>query len=67
MNPTHRVKVLACPDVPCTTNGKRVEVAVKKVLSGRPVNNASILKNPEALEWFKQYAADTRAETKPSR
>ncbi|MFP4471619.1 MAG: acetoacetate--CoA ligase [Bacteroidales bacterium] len=40
-------------DVPYTLNGKKVEVAVKKIIHGQDVLNRDALKNPESLEQFK--------------
>jgi acetoacetyl-CoA synthetase len=38
--------------VPYTLNGKKVEVAVKKIIHGEDVLNRDALKNPESLEQF---------------
>ena len=40
-------------DIPYTINGKKVELAVKKVIHGEEVTNKDALANPEALECFK--------------
>jgi len=45
-------KILAVPDIPYTLNMKKVELAVKKMIHGREVNNKDALKNPEALDFF---------------
>ncbi|XP_014664881.1 PREDICTED: acetoacetyl-CoA synthetase-like [Priapulus caudatus] len=45
--------VLPIADVPYTTNAKKVEVAVKQIISGVEVNNRGALANPEALELYK--------------
>lgn len=50
---SYSIQVIACPAIPYTVNGKKVEVAVKKTMSGKPVNNLSALLNPEALDFFK--------------
>ncbi len=42
-----------CPDVPYTLNGKKVEVAVKKLIHGQEVKNRDALRNPESLDYFK--------------
>lgn len=39
-------------DVPYTLNGKKVEVAVKKIIHGEDVLNRDALKNPESLDQF---------------
>jgi len=40
-------------DIPYTLNGKKVEVAVKKIIHGEEVQNRDALRNPECLEEFK--------------
>lgn len=39
--------------VPYTLNGKKVEIAVKKVLQGEEIKNKDALSNPEVLDGFK--------------
>jgi acetoacetyl-CoA synthetase len=46
--------ILTAPDVPYTINGKKVEVAVKKLIHGQEVKNRDALRNPECLEYFKE-------------
>ncbi|NCA85855.1 MAG: acetoacetate--CoA ligase [Clostridia bacterium] len=38
--------------IPYTLNGKKVEVAVKKIIHGQQVFNRDALKNPEALDQY---------------
>ncbi|MBT5440716.1 MAG: acetoacetate--CoA ligase, partial [Candidatus Marinimicrobia bacterium] len=45
--------ILETKDIPYTVNGKKVEIAVKKVINGENVENKDALKNPEALDLFK--------------
>jgi len=45
--------ILETKDVPYTINGKKVEVAVKKIAHGQEVKNKDALANPESLEYFK--------------
>ncbi len=40
------------PDVPYTINGKKVEVAVKKIVHGQEVKNKDALANPECLDFY---------------
>ncbi|KAK7728734.1 hypothetical protein SLS53_009387 [Cytospora paraplurivora] len=42
--------------VPKTNNGKKIEVAVKQILSGEVVRTNASVANPEALEWFRGWA-----------
>ena len=39
--------------VPVTINGKKVELAVTKILNGEKVKNESALANPESLDQFR--------------
>jgi len=45
--------ILTTTDVPYTLNGKKVEVAVKKIIHGKDVKNKDALRNPECLENFR--------------
>ena len=45
--------ILAIDDIPYTINGKKVEIAVKKIIQGEDVTNRDALANPESLEYFK--------------
>ncbi len=45
--------ILTTKDVPYTLNGKKVEVAVKKIIHGKDVKNKDALRNPECLENFR--------------
>ena len=45
-------KILQAPAIPRTLSGKSVEIAVSRVVHGRPVKNRDALANPEALDWF---------------
>ncbi len=45
--------IKAVNDIPYTLNGKKVEVAVKKIIHGEEVQNRDALRNPECLEEFR--------------
>ena len=45
--------ILPITDIPYTINGKKVEVAVKKILVGEEVRNKNALANPECLDLYK--------------
>jgi acetoacetyl-CoA synthetase len=48
-------RIEAVPGVPRTLSGKKLEVPVKRILTGTPVETAASsgsLANPESLEWF---------------
>ena len=44
--------VYAVPDIPYTISGKKVELAVRCVVTGEEVKNKDALKNPDALDAF---------------
>ena len=45
--------ILPIAAIPYTINGKKVEVAVKRILVGEEVRNKNALANPECLELYK--------------
>ena len=47
--------ILQIDEVPYTRNGKKVELAVRDVLEGRPVKNREALANPHALDQFVRF------------
>ena len=52
-------EILAAPAIPRTLSGKILEVPVKRLLTGAPpaeVASRDSLANPDALDWFIQYA-----------
>jgi acetoacetyl-CoA synthetase len=46
-------KIKQISEVPVTKSGKKVEIAVTKILNGEDINNTSALANPESLEQFR--------------
>lgn len=46
-------KIIPVADIPYTVNGKKVELAVKNIIHGKPVQNIDALANPDALELYK--------------
>ena len=44
--------VMTCAAIPYTNSGKKVELAVKKIISGKPVKNTGAMSNPEALDFY---------------
>jgi len=41
------------PDIPYTINGKKVEIAVKKIIHEQDIKNKDALANPECLDYYK--------------
>ena len=45
-------KIIEIADIPYTINGKKVEIAVKKIIHGEDVPNRDALANPESLKFY---------------
>lgn len=51
-------EIIAVDDIPYTISGKKMELPVKKILSGRALEksiNIGAVKNPDSLEFFKIF------------
>jgi len=46
-------KIVAVDDIPYTLNGKKVEIAVTRIIHGEDVTNRDALANPESLDLYK--------------
>jgi acetoacetyl-CoA synthetase len=58
-------EIVAAPAVPHTLTGKRLEVPIKMLLSGRPLEkaaNIATVDDPDALRWYARFATDRFAE-----
>ncbi len=54
-------EIVEAPAVPHTLSGKKLEVPIKKLLTGRPLEkaaNIASVDDPEALRWYARFAAD---------
>lgn len=52
-------EIIEVPDIPYTISGKKLEAPVKKILLGRPAEQAAkrdALRNPEAIDFFVAFA-----------
>ncbi|KAI9788074.1 MAG: hypothetical protein M1835_002481 [Candelina submexicana] len=49
-----------CLEIPVTTNGKKVEIAVKQILCGMNVKTSASVANAECLDWYRQWAKDNK-------
>jgi acetoacetyl-CoA synthetase len=59
LSPRHVPGIISeCPEIPVTANGKKVEVLIKKILSGVDVEAAggSGAVNGECLDWYQRWA-----------
>ncbi len=57
-------EILAAPAVPHTLSGKKLEVPIKKLLTGRPLEkaaNIASVDDPDALRWYARFAEDRLA------
>jgi acetoacetyl-CoA synthetase len=60
-------EIIAVREVPRTLNGKKLEVPVKKILAGVPVNSAAnwdAVSNPDSLSYFVEFAVRLKADGK---
>ena len=46
-------KIIPVTDIPYTVNGKKVELAVRNIIHGKPVQNIDALANPDSLDLYK--------------
>ena len=56
--------VFVIPEVPRTLNGKKLEVPIKRLLLGEPLDkvvNRDSMQNPGSLAWFVEFAAKRQA------
>ncbi len=54
-------EVFAIPEVPRTFSGKKMEVPVRKILLGHPIErsaNRDAMANPASLDWFVAFARE---------
>lgn len=57
-------EIVEAPAVPHTLSGKRLEVPVKKLMAGRPLEkaaNVASVDDPDVLRWYARFAAERRA------
>lgn len=57
-------EIVEAPAVPHTLSGKKLEVPIKKLLAGRPLEkaaNIASVDDPDALRWYARFAADRNA------
>ena len=50
-------RIIPIADIPYTISGKKVELAVRKVIQNQAVKNKDALANPDALEFYRDLAA----------
>ena len=53
VSPRHvPAKIISVPDIPYTLNMKKVEIAVRKIIQGKKIQNRDALSNPEILDYY---------------
>ncbi len=55
--------IFAVPEIPRTLSGKKLEVPIRKILLGQPVErsvNRDSMANPGSIDWFAGFAAARR-------
>lgn len=59
LSPRHVPGVVdACPEIPVTSNGKKVENAVKQILCGLNIKIGASVANASCLDWYRAWAAE---------
>jgi acetoacetyl-CoA synthetase len=59
-SPRHVPEVIVqVPELPRTRSGKMTELAVADIVTGRIERDTSSLANPECLDWFRAWAAES--------
>lgn len=59
-------EIIAVPEIPRTLSGKKLELPIRKLLLGHPlekVANRDSLGNPQSLEWYLDFAERLNART----
>jgi len=60
LSPHHvPTEIVQAPDVPRTLSGKKMEVPIKKLMLGQPlekVANPDAMANAQCLDWYRQFA-----------
>jgi acetoacetyl-CoA synthetase len=60
-------EIRAVPDIPVTLTGKKMEIPVRRILLGEPIEKVAsrdATRNPSALEWFVNFANQRKQNTK---
>ncbi|RVX67835.1 hypothetical protein B0A52_07763 [Exophiala mesophila] len=61
LSPRHVPKfIFQIREIPYTVNGKKVELAIKKIISGEKVKASSTVRNPQCLADFEKYVTVER-------
>lgn len=59
LSPRHVPGIIdACPEIPVTSNGKKVENAVKQILCGLNIKIGASVANASCLDWYRNWASE---------
>ncbi|KAJ5975836.1 hypothetical protein N7481_009543 [Penicillium waksmanii] len=59
LSPRHVPGVIeACPEIPVTSNGKKVENAVKQILCGLNIKIGASVANAHCLDWYRNWVSE---------
>lgn len=59
LSPRHVPGIIdACPEIPVTSNGKKVENAVKQILCGLNIKIGASVANASCLDWYREWASE---------
>ncbi|KAJ5561557.1 hypothetical protein N7461_000318 [Penicillium sp. DV-2018c] len=59
LSPRHVPGIIdACPEIPITSNGKKVENAVKQILCGLNIKIGASVANAGCLDWYRNWASE---------
>ena len=59
LSPRHVPGIVdACPEIPLTSNGKKVENVVKQILCGLNIKTGASVANAACLDWYRAWAAN---------
>ncbi|KAJ5082543.1 Malonamoyl-CoA synthetase vrtB [Penicillium argentinense] len=59
LSPRHVPGVIdVCPEIPVTSNGKKVENAVKQILCGLNIKIGASVANASCLEWYRNWVSE---------
>lgn len=65
LSPRHvPTEIVAAPAIPRTLTGKKLELPIKRLLQGEPLESAvaaGAVDRPDALAWFERFAQERRA------
>lgn len=58
--------IFEVPEIPYTINGKKIEIAVKQIVSGNRIKPSGSIANPDCLKFYERFHDIERmvAETK---